>query len=85
MALAFDADDVHEPPVIVFPDPTTAIDEKGVKHHAEHPKDYDLPENSGMAWHPAMGKYVRKTQLNDEWEIPAADYYAKFGKNPWKD
>ena len=32
-----------------------------------------------------MGKYVRKTQLNDEWEIPAADYYAKFGKNPWKD
>lgn len=83
MALAFDEDDFKEPAVIVFPNPTTAVDENGVKHTVNRPKEYELPENSGMAWHPAMGRYVKADSLNHEFEIPAADYYAKFGKNPW--
>lgn len=54
MALAFDEEDFNEPAVIVFPNPTTAVDENGVKHTVNRPKEYELPENSGMAWHPAM-------------------------------
>ena len=75
-------DNFEEPPVIVFPNPTTAIDENGVRHTVRHKKDYNLPKDSGMAWHPAMGRYVKASELNDEFECLAADYYAKF-KKPW--
>jgi hypothetical protein len=74
--------DMSEPPVIVFPNPTTAIDENGVRHTVKHKRDYTLPKGSGMAWHPAMGRYVPEGNLFDEFEILAADYYARYGK-PW--
>ena len=76
-------DDFIEPPVIVFPNPTTAIDESGVAHTVKIKPNYKLPKDSGMAWHSAMGTYVPEEDLNDEWEVLASDYYGKYGK-PWE-
>ena len=68
-------------PVIVFPNPTTAIDENGVRHTINRPPKGE-PDFDDDAWHPAMGKWIPKAELNDEFEVLASDYYAKFPK-PW--
>ncbi len=81
MALAFDAEDEETRPVIVFPDPNTAIDENGVKHTINRPPK-GTPDFPDDVWHSAMGKWVRKDRAYNELEVLASDYYAKF-PHPW--
>ena len=60
-------------PVIVFPDPHTAIDENGVRHTINRPPK-GTPDFPDDIWHSAMGSWIRKDRAYNELEVLAADY-----------
>jgi len=52
-----------------------------VKHTINRPPQ-GTPDFPDEVWHPALGMWVRKDSVNNECEVLASDYYAKF-PHPW--